>query len=865
LFREMPLPGGAVLSRRPPAEAKPLLDNLVHADPNNADLYSLRALEEEQQQDFGGAESDWKIYATRGKDRAAAQLALADFYHRRGRAKDEIAALGEIAQAAVGDDEQFIPAAQQQSWRAFERMFQIIGANGFAADASVKEYSAWIARYPRESQVYSKYFDYLLGQKKFAEAVDLLAQYSRAFPEDSKFAVRARAQLEFRRGNNEQSLAVYDRAFEPLWPRELIDSYFGLLRQTENLRTFLEAGRKALARDPNDLNAATRVFFYYQQENKSDAALAAINEFRAHKESTQTAWSGEELYTLARILDDAHFYAEAARYYFALYNAPKPAALSEAHTSMPGDARELALAGLANILLTAPDEPLRLGAGDLSFYKDVATIDSGPGFLNGILSLLFNSESPQDDFAQEQQRAVPYFHRARAAELIAQLEHDFPDARALPALRARLIGVYRGYAETDVVIRESKRYLSQFPAASERMEVSLELADAYARTHRAEDEFAVYDALLGDLASQAHHLPLAHAQGTLPEDADSESANTQTPAKSKSNYGRVLDRYLARLVSLKLLPRALEVLRHEVDRNPKDPGIYERLAQFLEQNQMDAQIEAVYRRAIEQFPDRSWYQKLARFYLREKRNSDLDALTQQVVKAFAGSELETYFREVGAPGNARLYLQLNLYANRRFPHDLMFVRNLLGAYGTAPTRDPAAREALLRQHWFESDDLRNEFFDFLSRGGQLGAELAALNSIEPAIATGRWDSAAQSNPAAVEFYAEAQLWQSHFEKAAPALGAESVVFAGDSDLGERATAAYRSLAYSDPRNTHVAVSAAARVAANDPTSRDALASSQMPRLIGIGWQRSSRGRRNLSRKRRRFFGIITNSRMRCVF
>ncbi len=825
LFREMPLPGGAMLSRRPPAEAKPLLDNLVHADPNNAELYSLRALEEEQQQDFDGAENDWKLYAVRAGDHAAAQLALADFYHRRARPKDEIAALGEIAKAPARADEQFIPAAQQQSWRAFERIFQVIGANGFSADISVKEYGAWIARHPRESTAYSKYFDYLLGQKKFAEAVELLAQYSRAFPKDSVFAVRARAQLEFRRGNNEQSLAVYDRAFQPLWPRELIDSYFGLLRQTESLRTFLDASRKALVDDPNDLNAATRIFFYYQQENKNDAALAAINEFRAHKESTHTAWSAADLYTLARILDDTHSYAEAARYYFALYNAPKPAESSAVPAGMPGDARQLALAGLANILLTAPEEPLRLGAGDLSFYKDVATIDSGPGFLNGILSLLFNSESPQDNFAQEQRRAIPYFHRARAAELIAQLEHDFPDARELPSLRARLISVYRGYAETDVVIRESKRFLTQFPAASERMEVSLELADAYARTHRAEDEFAVYDTLLAELATQAHHLPLARAQKPVAasEDTAPEYESPQTPTTTKNDYARVLDRYLARLVALKQLPQALEVLRHEVDHNPKDPGIYERLAQFLEQNQMDAQIEAVYRRAIEQFPDRSWYQKLARFYLREKRNSDLDALTQQVVKEFAGSELETYFREVGAPGNARLYLQLNLYANRRFPHDLMFVRNLLGAYGSAPTRDPSAWEALLRQHWFESDDLRNEFFDFLSRSGQIDRELAALNTIEPMIAAGRWDSAAQLNPAAVEFYAEAQLWQSHFEKAAPALGAESVVFAGDSDLGERATAVYRSLAYFDPRDTQVAVSAATRVAANDPTSRDALA------------------------------------------
>ncbi len=260
LFREMAMPGGAVVSRRPPSEAKPLLDNLVRADANNAELYSLRALEEEQELDFAAAEKDWAAYATHAPDRATGQIALADFYHRRGRPADEIAALDATADSVEQVDEQFTPAAQQKSWAAFERIFQVIGANGFGGEISVKHYDAWIKRYPRESGIYSKYFDYLLSRKKFADAVDLLARYSRAFPDDQVFAVKNRAQLEFRRGNREQSLAVYDGAFEPLWPHELIQGYFDLLRQTDGLRKFLERSRSELTRNPDDLNATARIF-----------------------------------------------------------------------------------------------------------------------------------------------------------------------------------------------------------------------------------------------------------------------------------------------------------------------------------------------------------------------------------------------------------------------------------------------------------------------------------------------------------------------------------------------------------------------------------------------------------------------------
>ena len=53
---------------------------------------------------------------------------------------------------------------------------------------------------------------------------------------------------------------------------------------------------------------------------------------------------------------------------------------------------------------------------------------------------------------------------------------------------------------------------------------------------------------------------------------------------------------------MKQIPPALAVLRREIDRNPDDPGLYERLAVFLEQNQLGTQQEEVYRRAIARFP-----------------------------------------------------------------------------------------------------------------------------------------------------------------------------------------------------------------------------------------------------------------------
>src|SRR5436190_22263995 len=118
----MSLPGGAVAFRRAPHETRPALTDLIKTQPPNADLYSLRALEDEQALDFHAAESDWKAYLESSADKISAQLALADFYHRRLRPADEIKALNFVGNAPATQAEKLTPPVQQRSWQAFERI-----------------------------------------------------------------------------------------------------------------------------------------------------------------------------------------------------------------------------------------------------------------------------------------------------------------------------------------------------------------------------------------------------------------------------------------------------------------------------------------------------------------------------------------------------------------------------------------------------------------------------------------------------------------------------------------------------------------------------------------------------------------------
>jgi len=72
LYRVMEIPGAKALYPRPPKEAQGELSGLIGKAPDQADLYSLRAMEEEQALNFHAAEAEWKAYLSRTKDTVGA-------------------------------------------------------------------------------------------------------------------------------------------------------------------------------------------------------------------------------------------------------------------------------------------------------------------------------------------------------------------------------------------------------------------------------------------------------------------------------------------------------------------------------------------------------------------------------------------------------------------------------------------------------------------------------------------------------------------------------------------------------------------------------------------------------------------------
>ncbi len=812
-FRSVAWPNGAVRVRRPPRETLPALTSLIAASPANAELYRLRAGEAELQLDFAAAEADWQKYAQTVPDPADGQLALAQFYQRRLRPTDEMKALRDAAQAPSAPAERFTPPAGQRSWRTFAQMLELIRAQQLPADLIDQTYGDWMVRYPQEMEPYTGYFDYLRDHRQFDAAERQIAAYQKAFPDDRIYPFTARADLELHRGNAAQALALYEREFQPLWPSTLIESYLQMLDKAGRLRLYLAETRAAVQKNSEDLRSVAKLFFCLRKLGNQAAARRALVEFRLGKEARHQTWTADELATLAQLFDQAPDPNESIRHYYALYSLP----------GAPAPAREQALAGIANVLLESPEAPIRFGSGDLSLYRDIGTMDPYPGYLNGILSLLLNSESPHASLSDQEQAAAAYFHRARASELVGLFDRQFPQSAERPALHARLIEAYAIYGESDGVIRYGRDFLTAFPSAPQRTAVALAMADAYACKAQPREEFALYDALLKELAGKADGVPLGAAavpeaplEGEEAGGQPSRQPDAASGARSPE-YARVLDRYISRLVSLDRVMDALAVCRGEIDRNPDDPGLYERLAAFLDQNKLGGQVEAVYRKAMERFPDASWTHKLARWYLRRQRRAEFEKLTADVVKTFSGTDLEMYFHELvrsSAIGPAA-YRQVNLYAHQRFPNNLQFVRNLLNAYSRKETLDRRAYRELVRQYWFYDDHLRQVFLS--NYGDEEQRESDALRA-----QAGDTSKLAAGDPWGARLVAETAVWKSHFEEAAPVFDALAAQYPGDASIAMRAASVDRSLAAYRPEFAAKAVALVENVAKYEPGNHAAL-------------------------------------------
>src|SRR5262249_45827205 len=162
---------------------------------------------------------------------------------------------------AEDKDDPLLPPTAQHGWQTFERMATLVAADALPPATGEPVYSAWVARYPQEPASWAKLIEYLSAGRQFAAAESAIAAFGRDF-HDTTEPVRMRAQLAIYRNDPAAALAIYDAAFQPLWPGDMQASYFKLLQDQGHLRDFTAKARTALAANPTDLDATARLFHY---------------------------------------------------------------------------------------------------------------------------------------------------------------------------------------------------------------------------------------------------------------------------------------------------------------------------------------------------------------------------------------------------------------------------------------------------------------------------------------------------------------------------------------------------------------------------------------------------------------------------
>ncbi len=310
------------------------------------------------------------------------------------------------------------------------------------------------------------------------------------------------------------------------------------------------------------------------------------------------------------------------------------------------------------------------------------------------------------------------------------------------------------------------------PMRRERTAVALAMADAFARKDQVAEEFATYDRLLAGArgAGRSRAARRRHVAGrgrrTSRRGAGGRAlAGLRAGARSLHRPSRrAPSSSPPRWRSIDGRSNAIRATR-ACTRRPRSSSI--RTASRPKSNRSTAWRSSSSRIA-------RWHHRLARWYFRQRpvgRVRTADARRHPHLRRHRpGALLPSGGRSRARPSTRRLYLQLNLYAHDRFPHHLVFVRNLLSAYRATATLDPAAREALLRRHWVEDEALAvGVLCDALAHRTGSMPRSPAMRSVSAAAGEANWARLAKDHPLAARFLAEADIWRSRFEAATPVL------------------------------------------------------------------------------------------------
>ena len=356
---------------------------------------------------------------------------------------------------------------------------------------------------PDSFEIVKSYLQTLMTDKSYPKALTVVNTYETKFENQQRFFLHQRAAILEAQNNRAGALAAYSQRFAPTWSRGIASDYYELLRRYGKYRDYRRDLQAKVKQGSTDFDSVARLFNVYAYESNIPYAAQVLSQFEQRKTAGGSiqgkSFAPQELSSVADMYASIGYFDQSSRYLYTLY-------LTGTLTQQ-SQAREDALYHLFKAMIDAGNAPTRVGAGDLKFYKDVATVDQNPGLLNGVLSLILSGTNPEGEFKAEEKKAAGYFNSAFAYRIFTSFKTEYAASRRLPQMYLDMIDTFSSFGQFQLAVTMGKEFQTKFPKSREYAAVGWKVADAQVSLKQRAAERATLQGVLDYLAANRPAVP----------------------------------------------------------------------------------------------------------------------------------------------------------------------------------------------------------------------------------------------------------------------------------------------------------------------------------------------------------------------
>lgn len=688
---------------------------------------------------FDEAERTMQRLAETHTDKQEGLRKLAAFYHARLMIAEEVETLRRLALMQEPDD-------RVATNRGILSLLDEYLLNAVDREAILR---ANIEAQPDEPEHVESLIEYLIKRGRRSEALAGVESGLKRFKDRRRAFLALNAKIFQDDGKEAEALSVYDFSFDPVDDIEVYGDYLALLRRLDRYTDYERSLRRRFRLEQLDDRGRCEHFLLLRSQRSFDQAAKALDKWV----EVSGRLGAEKLSKFAGAYEAIGATEQAWRLRYTQF-------------ILAGDAteKEEALCRLFDLTWNLRGPEKNLTGRSAGSYLGLDYFDTSPGVAGGLLSLLYNTQNVNDKLDDLGRISRDYENRKLLMRIFEQYKTEYPDSQALAKMYSRVVILFDEYNWPRNALRYADEFMKAFPDDENYYDVAEASVSAHRRLGAESKVRELYRGLI--------------------RRADSRD--------ERDDYFKYLSNLVSSFVSKRDYAGAITTYWNEINANPQEEQLYQRLLEFLGRYRIYNEELKVYQRAIEEFGKRTYYDKLARWYIRQRRNSDLQDLTRRIADIFEESELAEFFgdfvetgRDAGNPDSV-FYRTMFEYANRRFPRNMRFVRGLLDFYSRFqlwPEFDDFSK-----RYFYASASIRKGWLRSLSRRNLLKSTLESFTGGAPVESL----EGSPESPAEKLLLAELTRWNSVYESAEPLYGELIEDYPGDEELVANLAALRRS-------------------------------------------------------------------------